>query len=57
MAVFLKEKVSGSLIENDGVSVETSFGFDFVLGSHGGKNGIVIISLLNTQVGLGIHAL
>ena len=40
MAVFLKEKVSGSLIENDGMTVETSCGFDFVLGFRGGKNGI-----------------
>ena len=41
MAVFLKDKVSGSLIENDGMTVETSCGFDFVLGSRGGKNGII----------------
>ena len=40
MAVFLKEKVRGSLIENDGMTVETSCGFDFVLGSRGRKNGI-----------------
>ena len=40
MAIFLKEKVSGSLIENDGMTVETSCGFDFDLGSRGGKNGI-----------------
>ena len=40
MAVFLKDKVSGSLIENDGMTVETSCGFDFVLGSRRGKNGI-----------------